>query len=259
MPYCIFRDPLCCLEEGLMDMDSRHVQVSRAKGKGWVFYSMCLLRTPITRPWTSLPFANTKVHVALSPDRTNFFITDARWIPPSFISAKGPKEKIPWPGPLVLHTLFSCKTPHLHPLAYIKQKKDAFLPLSSLSWKTDRFVIIRSEQLSVEQNTLCFAKDELLEQLNSSKDKPSSVLRRDGEAQSSPKMQTQRTKYGPKSILVVINFLQNPLNTSDLSPTHCQREETIILVIKKVIFTHKLSLSINLRFSAYPCTKYKDE
>lgn len=72
-------------------------------------------------------------------------------------------------------------------------------------------------------------------------------------------MQTQRTKYGLESILFLINFSKNPLNKSDLSLTHCQPEETIILVIKRVIFTNELSLSINLRFSAYPCTKYKNE
>ena len=72
-------------------------------------------------------------------------------------------------------------------------------------------------------------------------------------------MQTKRTKYGPESILFLINFSKNPLNKSDPSLTHCQLEETIILAIKRVIFTNKLSLSINLRFSAYPCTKYKNE
>lgn len=36
-----------------------------------------------------------------------------------------------------------------------------------------------SEYISVEQNTLDFEKCELFEQLNSLKDKPSNVLRRD--------------------------------------------------------------------------------
>lgn len=72
-------------------------------------------------------------------------------------------------------------------------------------------------------------------------------------------MQTQRTKHGLESILFLINFSKNPLNTSDLSPTHCQLEETIILVIERVIFTNELSLSINLKFFAYPCTKFKNE
>lgn len=37
---------------------------------------------------------------------------------------------------------------------------------------------------------------------------------------------------------------------SDLSPTLCQLEETIILVIERAIFTNELSLSINLGLPA---------
>lgn len=49
-------------------------------------------------------------------------------------------------------------------------------------------------------------------------------------------MQTWTTKQEPERFLFLINFSKNPLNTSELSLTHCQLEETIILVIERVIF-----------------------
>lgn len=49
-------------------------------------------------------------------------------------------------------------------------------------------------------------------------------------------MQTWAAKHEPESILFLSNFTKNPLNVSDLSLTHYQLEETIILVIERVIF-----------------------
>lgn len=40
-------------------------------------------------------------------------------------------------------------------------------------------MVLRSDHISFKQNTLCLEKYELLEQLDTLKDKPSSVLRKD--------------------------------------------------------------------------------
>lgn len=74
---------------------------------------------------------------------------------------------------LWLHTLFSFKILLLHPPSYAKQKKDGF-PHFPLLYRN-----IRSEHIGFKQNTLPFDNYEPFEQLNSLKDKPSSVLRRD--------------------------------------------------------------------------------
>lgn len=118
---------------GSVNVHSRHVQISKAKSKGRIFYSIFFFsdRTLITGSGDHLAFAGTNFHVAPSPGRTSFLTMDAPWILSSSTSPKGTRDEAAWPSPLTTHTVLISDFP-APPFFTYQQKKDGFLSLSSL-------------------------------------------------------------------------------------------------------------------------------
>ena len=114
---------------------SRHVQISKSKSKGRIFYSIFLSdRTPITGSGDHLAFADTNVHVAPSPGRASFLTIDAPWVPSSSTSPKARGMWLPDLAPW-LHTLFSFQTSLFHPPSHTNRSMafSAF-PLFYRNW-----------------------------------------------------------------------------------------------------------------------------